>query len=160
MSSRFPPQSAQTHPHDNVAASRVHIMQKLAWVYAALFLFVVSLGYLPGLTNGAGQLFGLFRIELIDDALHLGSGIWAAVAAWRSARASTIYFKLFGIVYGLDGVIGLLFGQGFLDGGIFVHGPIALDWGTRFGANLPHILIGGTAVVIGFIVSRRYATQS
>ena len=138
----------------------MHTIQKLAWVYSLLFLFVVALGYIPGLTNSAGQLLGLFRIELVDDALHLGSGLWAAVAGWLSPRASTLYFKLFGVVYGLDGVIGFSFGQGFLDGGIFIYGPTPLDLATRFGANLPHMLIGGIAVLIGFVLSRRYAPQA
>lgn len=153
------PSSSRATQADQRTASGVYIMQKLAWVYAGLFVFVASLGYLPGLTNDAGYLLGLFRIDPIDDLLHLGSGLWAAVAAWRSARASTLYFKLFGCIYGLDGIIGLLFGQGFLDGGIFLHGPAALDLATRIGANLPHILIGGTAVLIGFVLSRRYAAQ-
>lgn len=159
MREGVPPSSAQSY-RNVVAGKRVHLMQKLAWVYAGLFLFVVALGYIPGLTNAEGQLFGLFKIEFIDDALHLGSGLWAAAAAWISARASTLYFKLFGIVYGLDGVIGFLFGQGFLDGGIFIHGPTTLDLATRFGANLPHLLIGGIAVLIGFVVSRRDAAQA
>jgi len=146
---------APTHQSDTMRSTRMHIVQKLAWVYGGLFLFVVALGYLPGLTNDSGQLFGLFRIELIDDALHLGSGLWAAAAAWYSARAATLYFKLFGSIYTLDGIVGLLFGQGFLDGGIFIHGITSLDWGTKFAANLPHLLIGGIAAFIGFVVSRQ-----
>ena len=135
----------------------MHVMQALAWVYAAMFLSVVVVGYLPGLTDAQGQLLGLFRIELVDDALHLGSAIWAALAAWISARASTFYFKAFGSIYLLDGVIGLLFGQGILDGGIFIHGIAPLDWGTKIAANLPHLVLGGTAVFIGFVLSRKYA---
>lgn len=131
------------------------IVRAMAWVYAGLFLFVVALGWIPGFTNAEGQLFGLFRIDLIDDALHLGSGIWAAIAAWRSTAASHLYFKLFGTVYTLDGVFGLLFGQGFLDGGIVINGITPLDFGTRFAANLPHLLIGGIAMYVGFVVSRR-----
>jgi hypothetical protein len=153
MSSGFPPSQPLARP------AHRSLMQNLAWVYAALFLFVVALGYIPGFTNSAGQLFGLFRIELKDDILHLGSGLWAAVAGWLSTRASTLYFKLFGVVYGLDGVVGLLTGQGYLDGGIFIYGVTPLDFATRFAANLPHLLIGGIAVLIGFVVSRRYASQ-
>ncbi len=153
-----PLSSHTSHPKRRAASGR-HVMQKLAWTYAGLFVFVAALGYLPGLTNDAGYLLGLFKIDPIDDLLHLGSGLWAAAAAWRSASASTLYFKLFGCVYGLDGIVGLLLGQGFLDGGIFLHGPAVLDLATRLGANLPHILIGGTAVLIGFVVSRRYAPQ-
>jgi hypothetical protein len=159
MSRGFSTPPAPIGRQDTAATRRMHPMQTFAWAYAALFLFVVALGYLPGLTDESGQLLGLFRIELKDDALHLGSGIWAALAAYSSARAATLYFKLFGTIYGLDGVVGLLFGQGFLDGGIVTQGPTALDLATRFGANLPHLLIGGTAVVIGFVLSRRYDAQ-
>ena len=136
---------------------RMHPVQLFAWLYAALFGAVVLVGYLPGFTNDQGQLLGLFRIELVDDALHLGSAIWAAMAAWLSIRASTLYFRLFGSVYMLDGIVGFFFGQAFLDGGIFQFGPAPLDWGTKFAANLPHMVIGGTAVFIGFVVARRYA---
>ena len=154
MSSGFPPSQPIARP-----AHRT-LMQNLAWVYAVLFLTVVALGYIPGLTNSAGQLLGLFRIELKDDLLHLASGLWAAVAGWLSARASTLYFKLFGVVYGLDGLIGFITGQGYLDGGIFIYGPTPLPLAIRFAANLPHMLIGGIAVIIGFVVSRRYAAQA
>jgi hypothetical protein len=137
----------------------LHVMQKWAWVYALLFFLVVAVGYVPGFTNAEGALFGLFSIQLVDDALHLGSAIWAALAAWRSAYASTLYFKLFGTIYFLDGVVGLIFGQAFLDGGIFINGPASLDFMTRLATNIPHLVIGGTAVVLGFVVARRYAAR-
>ena len=76
---------------------KVVAIQKIAWLYAGLFLFVVLLGYIPGLTYN-GLLFGRFDIDPIDDILHLASAIWAAFAAWYSLRASIFYFKLFGIL--------------------------------------------------------------
>jgi hypothetical protein len=134
-------------------------MRKWAWGYALLFLAVVSLGYIPGLTDEQGQLLGLLHIELKDDLLHLGSAIWAAVAAWLSTRAATLYFRLFGLVYFFDGVVGLLFGQGYLDLGILLYGPASLDLATRIGANIPHLLIGGVAMLVGFVFSRRWAKE-
>ena len=132
-------------------------MRILAWLYAALFVGVVAFGYIPGVTNEQGELLGLFSIQLRDDLLHLASGIWAGVAAWHSTRASTFYFKTFGTIYFFDGVVGLLTGQGYLDGGIFVHGITPLDWVTKFATNLPHIILGGSAMFIGFVLSRRFA---
>jgi hypothetical protein len=129
--------------------------QKLGWLYAAMFVAIASLGYLPGLTDANGYLFGLFKLDLYDNLLHLGSGIWAGVAAWRSFRSSQFYFKLFGSVYGLDGLMGLLLGQGYLDGGIFTLGVTQSDWLTKFATNIPHIAIGGIAVFIGFVLSRK-----
>jgi len=135
------------------------MIRKLAWGYAALFLAVVLLGYIPGLTDEHGMLLGLFHIELKDDVLHLGSALWAAIAAWLSTGAALFYFRLFGLIYFFDGVCGLLFGQGYLDFGIFLYGPTPLDLGTRIGANAPHLVIGGVAVLIGFVFYRRWIDE-
>jgi hypothetical protein len=135
------------------------MIRKLAWVYAALFVAVVALGYIPGLTDEHGMLLGLFHIELKDDLLHLASALWAAWAAWRSTAASLFYFRLFGLVYFFDGVCGLLFGNGYLDLGIILEGPVQIDLATRIGANIPHILIGGIAILIGFVFYRRWVQE-
>jgi hypothetical protein len=135
--------------------SSTTLTQLLGWVYCAMFVAIAALAYIPGLTYADGNLFGLFKLDLYDNLLHLGSGIWAGLAAWHSFRWSQFYFRLFGLIYGLDGVIGLLFGQAYLDGGIFRYGITELDWLTKFLTNIPHILIGGIAVYIGFVLSRR-----
>jgi len=140
--------------------SSISFVQKLGWVYAAMFCFIAIMGYLPGLTDAHGNLFGLFKLDLYDNLLHLGSGIWAALAAWHSFRASRFYFRLFGSIYGLDGLMGLLLGQGFLDGGIFTLGMTPMAWMTRLAMNIPHIAIGGIAVYIGFVLSKRWVDQA
>ena len=84
------------------------------------------------------------------DALHLASGLWAGIAALISARAARGYFRLFGPLYLLDGVLGFFTGSGYLDGGIFLYGPLDLPLETRFFANLPHLVIGGLAAYIGY----------
>ena len=139
--------------------SQISLIRKLAWAYAAMFIFTVALGYIPGFTNQDGQLFGLFSIQFHDDVLHLASGIWAATAAWLSTRASILYFKIFGVMYSLDGILGLLTGLGYLDGGIFLYPLPNVDLMTRILANLPHILIGGLAVEIGYLISRQFVNE-
>jgi hypothetical protein len=134
--------------------SRSHPLQKLAWAYTAMFLFITFIAYVPGLTNAEGVTLGLFALDLKDNLLHFGSAVWAAFGAWRSIYASRFYFRLFGLVYFFDGVMGLIFGNGYLDFGIFTQGPIALDWLTKILANLPHLTIGGLAIFIGFVLSR------
>ena len=134
-----------------------HMIQNLGWLYALMFFMIASLSYIPGLTDANGQLFGLFSLDLYDDLLHFGSGLWAAIAAWRSEKAALLYFRLFGLIYGLDGLLGLATGQGYLDGGIFLYGVTPLSFATRVATNIPHILIGGIAVFIGYVLSRKYA---
>ncbi|MFD9898194.1 hypothetical protein [Mesorhizobium sp. NPDC059025] len=134
------------------------LIQKLALAYAVLFFAVVAIGYVPAFNDANGYLFGLFSLQWYDDLLHAFSSVWAAVAAFVSHRQSVFYFKLFGSVYLFDGVLGLITGSGCLDGGIFINGFRSfsdIEFPARFFANLPHILIGGIAVYIGFRLAKR-----
>lgn len=131
------------------------LIQKLALTYAVLFFAVVGIGYVPAFNDENGYLFGLFSLQWWDDALHGFSGVWALAAAFISHRASVLYFKLFGAVYLFDGVLGLLTGSGCLDGGIFFYGFQDIEFMTRLFANLPHLVIGGAAVLIGYGLTRR-----
>ena len=134
-------------------------IQNLAWLYAAMFFVIGSLRYIPFINDANGVTLGIFSLQWYDDLLHYGSGLWAAIAAWKSPKASEFYFKLFGIIYGLDGVMGFFFGQGYLDGGIFIYGYTPLSWGFKFFANIPHIFIGSVAVFVGFYLSKRLASN-
>ena len=132
----------------------------LAAIYAVLFAGVTSLNYIPGLTDAQGLTFGLFALDIFDDALHAASGVWAAWAAWRSTRATIVYFRVFGTLYCLDGLLGLFTGSGYLDLGIFLHGGLNLPFVTRVLMNLPHIAIGGFAAFTGFVLARRFAPDA
>lgn len=136
------------------------LVRALAWAYALLFVGVTALGYVPPFLDEQGNLFGLFKLQWWDDALHLGSGLWAAAAAYASYAASRTYFRIFGPVYLLDGVLGLLTGMGYLDLGIFLHGPADLPIGTRVAMNVPHIAIGGIATLVGYVLATRQAGRT
>jgi hypothetical protein len=129
-------------------------IRALGWAYFALFIAVVAIGYIPAFEDSQGRLFGLFKLDLYDDALHLASGIWAGAAAWISRDAARAYFRLFGPLYFLDGVLGLLTGSGYLDLGIFLYGPIDLPLMTRIFANAPHLAIGGFAAWAGYMLGK------
>jgi hypothetical protein len=128
----------------------VDTVRKFGWIYFLGFIAVVAVGYVPGFHDADGNLFGLFKLDLYDDSLHLASGLWAGVAAAMSSKAARLYFRIFGPLYFADGVLGLLTGSGYLDGGIFLYGPLDLSLIVRFFANLPHLIIGGAAIWIGY----------
>lgn len=132
-------------------------LRLIACVYAVLFAIVTALNYIPGLTDEQGRTFGLFALDVFDDALHAASGLWAALAAWWSTRATVTYFRAFGTLYCLDGLLGLATGSGYLDLGIFLHGVLDLPPVTRILMNLPHVAIGGLAAFTGFGLARRWA---
>ena len=64
-------------------------VRAFGWAYFALFILVVAIGYVPAFEDEQGNLFGLFKLDLYDDSLHLASGLWAGIAAWLSRRAAT-----------------------------------------------------------------------
>ena len=121
-----------------------------AFGYFFLFVGVVISGLMPQLQDAQGRQFGLFTLDFYDHSLHLASGIWAAIAGWLGPKAARNYFKLFGPLYFLDGVLGLITGSGYLDLGIFLYGPIDMPLLTKFFANLPHYVIGGGAIWAGY----------
>jgi hypothetical protein len=135
-------------------------LRLIAAVYAVLFVIVASLNYIPGLTDGQGRTFGLFELDVFDDALHLASGVWAGLAAWWSTRATKIFFRVFGTLYCLDGLLGLATGSGYLDLGILLNGVLQLPFVTRVLLNLPHIAIGGFAAFTGFVLAPRWTTDA
>ena len=135
-------------------------MNPIRWIavaYAAALTLAGALNYIPGLTDAEGRAFGIFALDIYDDLLHFASAAWAAVAAFVSTRACVIYFKVFGTLYLLDGLMGLVTGSGYLDLGIVVYGVQQLPFTFKILANLPHIGLGGFAAYTGFILSRRHA---
>lgn len=143
----------------NTYKKGISSMQKLAWFYAVLFFSVVAVGYIPGAKDSAGNLFGLFHIDLRDDFLHGFSCLWATYAALKGAESSRFYFRAFGSFYTTDAFVGFFTGYAIID--------LALG---RFGANAgydmsnivhniyvnaPHFVIGPLAMFIGFYLSKK-----
>src|SRR5690606_28115433 len=101
-----------------VSMKTTSLIQKLAIVYFFMFIGIVVLDFIPGLKDSEGYLFSLFSLDWYDHSLHLFSGIWAGVAGYLSHRQAVLYFKLFGTVYFLDGIVGMFLGNAYLDLGI------------------------------------------
>lgn len=117
--------------------------------YFVALLGAASLNYTPGLTDASGRAFGIFALDVYDDSLHLASALWALAAALVSQRAARFFLLVFGAAYLGDGALGLATGSGYLDLGIFIYGVLDLSFGFRILANLPHIALGGFALVSG-----------
>jgi hypothetical protein len=104
-------------------------IQKCAFGFAALFLGVYLLDYVPGIMDQNGLMFGLFHMTRIVDLGHLGAGTLALIGALSSARLARIYFWVLGIWYTID-VVTYFFGH--------LH---SLSLTKNVLINLPHILI-------------------
>ena len=107
----------------------VTTIQKCAWGFAALFLGVYLLDFVPGIMDEHGLMFGLFQMTRIVDLGHLALGALAVVAALISARAARIYFVALGVWYSIDVAT------------YFVSHLHTLPLRNNVLANLPHFLI-------------------
>jgi hypothetical protein len=130
-------------------------IQKFALGYFAVLLGAAALNYVPGITDDDGLAFGIFALDLFDDMLHLVSAVWALGAVFLGARASKLFLVIFGALYLGDGALGFLTGWGYLDFGIFTNASDGLSFTLfRVLANLPHIALGGVALVAGLRLGR------
>jgi hypothetical protein len=124
--------------------------------YVVLLGGVTVLGWVPGLADADGRLFGIFRLTWYNDALHLSSAAWALCAAWSGVAAATVFLRTFGALYLLDGLMGLAIGSGYLDAGLLLHGVQDLPLRFKLLANAPHITLGALALLASFDLRRRH----
>jgi hypothetical protein len=134
------------------------VIRLVAAGYSAALSVAALLNYIPGLIDAEGRVFGVFALDIYDDALHLASALWAAVAAALSTRAATWFLRIFGALYLADGLMGLAIGSGYIDLGILIWGVQDLPLGFKILANLPHIVLGGFAVFAGFFLAPRHGS--
>jgi Domain of unknown function (DUF4383) len=112
-------------------------------------------GLVPGLTDTSGRTFGLFKLNAYQNLLHTVSALWAFSAAYISRSATIFFLRMFGTLYFLDGLMGLAIGSGYLDLGVLVYGVLDLPLWLKFLTSLPHLVLGGTAALAGFMSGRK-----
>jgi hypothetical protein len=79
----------------------------LAVLFGIVFLLVGILGFVPAVTKDQ-MLLGIFHVNTAHNCVHLLSGVIALICGMTGVGASRLYFKLFGVVYGLVAVLGLM----------------------------------------------------
>jgi len=121
--------------------------RQVALFYFLALMVAAALNYIPGVTDEDGVAFGVFELDIFDDALHFFSALWALAAALYSSRAARMFLMIFGALYLADGAMGLAIGSGYLDFGIFTNGIQNLPFTFKIMANLPHIALGAGALI-------------
>jgi len=115
------------------------MLTTLSKVFGVVLLAVGVLGFVPGVTTD-NQLLGIFQVNLLHNLIHVASGAVALWAGFTGAKASRMYFQVFGSVYALVTVLGFLTGDG------NILGLVA----NNMADNLLHLLIAGSALYLGF----------
>ena len=120
---------------------KLSTIQRCAWVFAGLFLFVYSLDYVPGIMDQNGKMFGLFSMTRVVDIGHLVLGALAVVGALTSPKWARIYFYFLFAVYAVDVVNFVITHRDTM--------PVT----TNFLVNLPHAVTSIAALIIARRVS-------
>ena len=131
------------------------LQRLVAAMLAVLLLFAASTDYVPAFRDAGGKVFGLFALDGYKDALHVASGTWAALAAWRSRCAAEAFLKIFGSLYLADGVLGVFTGSGFLDLSIVTVGVSTAPALVKVLSSVPHLALGGLGVGFGWFGTGR-----
>jgi len=124
-----------------------------AWLLCIALLFAAATDYVPAFIDADGRVFGLFKLDIYKDALHVASGVWAAVAALWSRRAATLFLRIFGTLDFLDGVMGAITGSGYLDLSIFLYGWLSNSQLVKFLSSVPHLGLGLFGIVTGWLAA-------
>ena len=114
----------------------------LALLFGVVFLLIGILGFVPSVTPNE-MLLNIFHVNAAHNAVHLLTGVVALLACIAGVGASKIFFKIFGVVYGLVAVLGFVVGDGMLLG--FISNNMADTW--------LHVGIAVVSLIVGFAPS-------
>ena len=120
-----------------------------ALALSAALLFAAATDYVPAFMDAEGRVFGLFRLDIYKDALHVASGLWAAASA-LSRRSAVFFLKVFGTLYFADGVMGVFTGSGYLDLSILIDGVRNVSTAVKIMSSLPHLGLGALGIAVGW----------
>ena len=127
-----------------------------ALAYGIVFLLIGIAGFVPAFLTpldpshpqpaidaGAGQLFGLFPVNVLHNIVHIAFGIWGLVA-YRTLGASVGYARAVAVIYGILVVMGLIPGLHTTFGLVPLYGHDV--W--------LHLVLAAVAAYFGFIAPR------
>jgi hypothetical protein len=128
-------------------------VRTFALIYGVVFTVVGIAGFIPGLLTphdtvehslaieqGAGNLFGLFPVNVLHNLVHLVFGVWG-LAVYRRTSAAIGYARTVAVVYALFMVMGFIPGLDTAFGLVPLHGNDV--W--------LHALLAAGAAYFGFV---------
>ena len=102
-------------------------------IFGLVFTVIGVAGFFPALLTphdaqhelmleqGAGELFGLFPVNVLHNLVHVAFGVWG-LAVYRNTRGAIGYARSVAVAYALLTVFGLIPGLNTLAGLVPLHG--------------------------------------
>jgi hypothetical protein len=115
--------------------------KKFGLLFGVVFLAVGILGFVPGLTRDE-HLLGIFHVNTAHNAVHILTGLIALLSAFAGEHAATLFFRIFGVVYGLVAILGFAYGDQPIVG--LISNNAADTW--------LHVAVAAVSLLLGFAV--------
>ena len=109
-------------------------VRTFALIYGVVFLLIGVAGFIPGLLTpldavehdlaveqGAGQLFGLFPVNILHNIVHIVFGVWG-LAVYRSTSGAVTYARSVAVIYAVLMIMGFIPGLETAFGLVPLHG--------------------------------------
>ncbi len=125
------------------------MLKKMANVFGWVLLILGVLGFVPGITTD-GHLLGIFDVNTLHNLVHLISGLAALYLASKGEAQAQLFFKVFGVIYGLVAVLGFFGGDAMVLG--LISNNAADTW--------LHVVIAVVALWLGFGPKKEGSMQS
>jgi hypothetical protein len=81
--------------------------KSLGMLFGLVFLAVGILGFVPGVTKDE-MLLGIFHVNAVHSVIHIVSGAIFLFASMSGAGAARLWFQIFGVIYAIVAVMGLM----------------------------------------------------
>jgi hypothetical protein len=117
------------------------MLKKICILFGVVFVTVGLLGFVPGVTHGE-HLLGIFHVNAAHNVVHILSGIAALICGSIGTHAARMYFRVFGLIYGLVAVLGFVSGDRPILG--IISNNMADTW--------LHVAIAAVSLLLGFAV--------
>jgi hypothetical protein len=115
--------------------------KKLSLLFGVVFLAIGILGFVPGITR-VEHMLGIFHVNAAHNAVHILTGLIALMAGLASEHAATLFFRIFGVVYGLVAILGFAYGDQPIFG--LISNNVADTW--------LHVGVATVSLLLGFAV--------
>lgn len=125
------------------------MLKKLSILFGVVFLAVGVLGFVPGITTDDDLLLGIFQVGALHNLIHILSGVAALVAGTKSEDYAQLYFRIFGVVYAIVAVVGIIQSD-------TVLGLIDINVAD----NVLHVVLAVAILGIGFGVPKSSGTTA